>query len=524
MNIVIGFVRLNISCTGVALDRLKEWSVFPHWKSKMSRLDLFYRKLLLTKFFSKGWGKPDNLKNLFHFRKIISDREQCRHLVPSNYPIHIDQEEVFSDCHIIHGHFLSPFVHHLPGIMPKEVQTARFQMILPKKWSGELKPVCLHLAGTGDHGFWRRRSLLARPLLKETNIASVILENPYYGQRKPPDQFRSSLQNVSDLFVMGGALVLESLAIFHWLEGQGYWPLGITGISMGGHMASLAASNWHKPLSLIPCLSWSTASSVFTQGVLSGAIPWKMLQEEYHRYDEYGTEVSKMLHSPEKSGKTKTEAFLLGQQFRHYVNTIQDSPSPNSNLDHDKDIDVFPSLTGSTSGQGLGALRKTPSNVPSYSTLAHGASAKTKHSEYKKSKEFKQAQNQVNTSRWLSWRKVESLINSFQGKETALPEEALDFMRGVMDECTHLGNFSVPVDPSLIIIVSASNDAYVPQDSVMSLSEIWPGAEVRFIRRGHIAAFLREQHVFRNAIRDSFTRQVAKYTDEPFPALKRDLR
>lgn len=30
-------------------------------------------------------------------------------------------------------------------------------------------------------------------------------------------------------------------------------------------MASLAATNWHKPLSLIPCLSWSTASSVFTQ-------------------------------------------------------------------------------------------------------------------------------------------------------------------------------------------------------------------------------------------------------------------
>ena len=30
-------------------------------------------------------------------------------------------------------------------------------------------------------------------------------------------------------------------------------------------MASLAATNWHKPLSLIPCLSWSTASAVFTQ-------------------------------------------------------------------------------------------------------------------------------------------------------------------------------------------------------------------------------------------------------------------
>ena len=30
-------------------------------------------------------------------------------------------------------------------------------------------------------------------------------------------------------------------------------------------MASLAASNWHKPVSLIPCLSWTTASCVFTE-------------------------------------------------------------------------------------------------------------------------------------------------------------------------------------------------------------------------------------------------------------------
>ena len=36
--------------------------------------------------------------------------------------------------------------------------------------------------------------------------------------------------------------------------------------------------------------------------------------------------------------------------------------------------------------------------------------------------------------------------------------EALQFMRGVMDECTHLANFSIPVDPSLAIIVAAQND------------------------------------------------------------------
>lgn len=30
-------------------------------------------------------------------------------------------------------------------------------------------------------------------------------------------------------------------------------------------MASLAATVWPKPVSLVPCLSWTTASTVFTR-------------------------------------------------------------------------------------------------------------------------------------------------------------------------------------------------------------------------------------------------------------------
>lgn len=76
---------------------------------------------------------------------------------------------------------------------------------------------------------------------------------------------RSNLNNVSDIFVMGGCLMLENLVLLHWCEKNGLGPLGVTGLSMGGHNASLAATNWPKPLVLVPCLSWSTASPVFTQ-------------------------------------------------------------------------------------------------------------------------------------------------------------------------------------------------------------------------------------------------------------------
>ena len=51
---------------------------------------------------------------------------------------------------------------------------------------------------------------------------------------------RSSLRNVSDLFVMGGALVLESIVLLHWCQRMGFGPLGITGVSMGGHVSYLS--------------------------------------------------------------------------------------------------------------------------------------------------------------------------------------------------------------------------------------------------------------------------------------------
>jgi hypothetical protein len=43
---------------------------------------------------------------------------------------------------------------------------------------------------------------------------------------------------VSDILVMGGCLILESLVLFHWCENNGLGPLGVTGMSMGGHVSA----------------------------------------------------------------------------------------------------------------------------------------------------------------------------------------------------------------------------------------------------------------------------------------------
>nr|XP_027200045.1 protein ABHD18-like [Dermatophagoides pteronyssinus] len=247
----------------------------------ISRLDTIYRSILLSKFFVKGWGNPQNMKRIFKFRKIISNRETCQKLVRSDHPIYIDRKLEQTDQYCLYeGHFYSPLVDYLSDLVPNESHIAYFQLIVPSYWNTnyltkQIRPLCVQIAGTGDH---------------------------VYGLRKPNNQSRSQLNNVSDLFIMGGCLILESLALFHWCKRMNFSPLCITGISMGGHNASLAATNWHEPIGIVPCLSWTTASCVFTQGVMSGSIPWKMLEKQYLNYPDIDRiELRKQLNSPEKN-------------------------------------------------------------------------------------------------------------------------------------------------------------------------------------------------------------------------------
>lgn len=488
--------------------------------SSTSRLDAVYRRILLTKFFTKGWGKTENFKRLFAFRKIISNREQCQKLVNHDYPIIIDKVENYPQYKILEGHFLSPFVQYIPEVVPKEVEIARFQMLLPKEWpKNHLKPVCLHLAGTGDHFFWRRRILMAKPLLKH-GIASILLENPFYGLRKPNNQKRSSLHNVSDIFVMGGCLVLESLALFHWCESQGFGPLAITGISMGGHMASLAGSNWHKPLAIIPCLSWTTASCVFTQGVMSGAIPWSLLQSQYFSDQHYKDEFWKLIHSPEKN-----DAFVAGCQFaRNYPKSMEqvkkieaEQNGPVIQTYKEKNV----SQMGSLPTVGLIEEKRTTDK----SFLSYFKSSQKLYSTGIRdtSEEKAEDNNQNNIANNKNAKESASFLFSGTLKETlqfrkkisdssdVLKQETLNFMRGIMDECTHLGNFSVPVDPTLSIFVTAQRDAYVLRQGIKSLPDLWPGCEVRYLDCGHIEAFLFNQGVFRKSIIDALERTADKY-------------
>ncbi|XP_045770296.1 protein ABHD18 isoform X2 [Maniola jurtina] len=540
-----------------------------------SKLDAVYRSILLTKFFTKGWGKPENLRRLFEFKKIVSNRDKCFKLVERDYPVTITKEQNLADCKLIEGYFLSPLEKYLPGIVPEIAQKAHFQVLLPIHWPDPgCKPVCLHLAGTGDHFFWRRRNLMVKPLLKEASIGGIILENPFYGVRKPTDQIRSSLQNVSDIFVMGGCLILESLVLFHWCERNGLGPLGVTGLSMGGHMASLAATNWPKPLVLVPCLSWSTASAVFLQGVMSQSINWDLLEDQYLSDGVYREKLSKMVTIVD-------EAFLAGKKFARTYSKNLNAPSTRIKKDAIVDslkrsslnkLDITYKESSAEDAERESLLEKVKISVLSEpdetkslpvdennnttskitpmsqdnkenitsSAVAQDDDTKTNIVEnrtekveskstcdndkpnlpaIKETKDENKEKKSWNVSDFTSdlWTNLPFMKTS--GKKIDISKihwrdrEALQFMRGIMDECTHLSNFSIPFDTSLIIAVCAKHDAYVPRDDVGTLEEIWPGAEVRYVDAGHVSAYLLHQSLFRSCIKEGFERSKKKWKD-----------
>ncbi|XP_052869018.1 protein ABHD18 [Anopheles cruzii] len=546
-----------------------------------SRLDGLYRSLLLTKFFCKGWGKPENIERLFEFRKIISNRAACSQLIPRDYPVEITREEVTSDCKILEGKFITPLEIYMPGLVPDVAQNAHFQIVLPLKWNDErFKPMCIHLAGTGDHYFWKRRNLIVKPLLKEANLGAIILENPFYGLRKPKEQRASSLQNVSDIFVMGGCLVLETLVLLNWCERNGYGPLGITGLSMGGHMASLAATNWPKPLVLVPCLSWSTASPVFTEGVMSHSISWDVLETQYFADGNFRERLSKMV-------TVVDDAFVAGKHFvQNFDQSVEElrldidetkdlvcgQPTTDVNLsvireatpergDQQQDKEPLKSRIHINRTNALNLseplLEKLLSNVRCELTQEEVDELNVKihlalkrHNEENHTGAGQPGEKLILTvatkpnptedpatavvassksvgskiMEYITWGAYSASSSSSTPGEKRVPidttkqrwweREALQFMRGMMDECTHLKNFSVPYDTSLIIAVCAKDDAYIPRDGCTSLEDIWPGAEIRYLDAGHVSAYVLHQKLFRSCIIEAFERAKKKWVPE----------
>lgn len=82
------------------------------------------------------------------------------------------------------GYFKSPLASYAPELFITEnLACAKWKGLFPIE-EKKRKGFIVHLAGTGDQTYYRREHFLAKDLLKY-GISAVLLENPFYGSRRP---------------------------------------------------------------------------------------------------------------------------------------------------------------------------------------------------------------------------------------------------------------------------------------------------------------------------------------------------
>ena len=244
----------------------------------------------------------------------------------------------------------------------------------------------------------------------------------------------------------------------------------------------------------------SNFDSIFL-GVLTGSINWDMLQKQYCKHNAYKEEVVKMIEFEES-------AHQAGIDFAQHMDRIAqlDELKHSSDRWTNKNVSPLrhlqkPEDEAQTFTPQLGSEKEfdVPTNLSGSFSMANQISPESVSKDQQ--------------SRSSYFQMIPKIIRSdAKGAGDSLHREAVYFMRGIMDECTHLRNYDVPLDTSLIYIVVAENDAYQPREGIAALPDIWPGAKIQYIEgKGHVLSYLTRQNVFRNAIYSCIDSYVEKY-------------
>ena len=167
------------------------------------------------------------------------------------------------------GRFRSPAA----DVLPPESRQAHVERWIPDRRA----PVLLVLAATAEEGVARRRPF-AR-WLASRGVGAVLLENPFYGARRPEGQRGPILRTVADQFAMNLATVQEASALLRTFHEDGL-EVGVTGYSQGGVMAAFAAAVSDFPVAAIPRGAARASEPIFTSGALSRQMRWDVLARE----------------------------------------------------------------------------------------------------------------------------------------------------------------------------------------------------------------------------------------------------
>lgn len=228
-------------------------------------------------FFQSGWGDKNGLQYL------LTNSPKSIHLRPVK-DIDIEWGIIKKEKEYLvqEGKFQSPFEfiyevgkERIKIELPEESKVASIQKILPLNFNLDT-PLTIHFAATGDEGYHRRRLTMAIPLIKH-GVASVLLENPFYGKRRPLGQRGVVIRTFTEFLRMSRAATDEGIALLRYFKKNGHTRLGVTGISMGGYVSLTAAARSEMEIAVAACIPSHSGSPVYVDGALSKACDWNTL-------------------------------------------------------------------------------------------------------------------------------------------------------------------------------------------------------------------------------------------------------
>ncbi|POM73828.1 Hypothetical protein PHPALM_9289 [Phytophthora palmivora] len=239
-------------------------------------------------FFSDGWGDLNTPKRI---RELLQSRRMNEVVkLQDGEPNWSNVRELsVAKVALREGKFAST-MDDAQQLLPTESLDAFCELVTPLEWEREDKgipqgsndrPLVVLLPGTGEHGFLHRRTSIAIPLAK-LGVATLILEGPFYGKRKPLQQKGSKLRRVSDLPILGQATIEETKSLLEYFRDcHGFSQLVVAGSSMGGLHAAMVASVFPGDVGATAWLAPPSAAPVFADGLLSGSCNWRSLYKRH---------------------------------------------------------------------------------------------------------------------------------------------------------------------------------------------------------------------------------------------------
>lgn len=210
------------------------------------------------RFFSDGWGDMS-----------VIERATLGTDVPEPLSVEWISEVTEDGLTTSVGVFESPV-----EILPHHARHGAVTRVAPQ---GGTDRIVVLMAAWNEHDS-RARFGIARRLARR-GIGSLVLENPYYGIRRPAGHDGQPIRTVSDFFRMGIGAVTEGRGLLATIRDAGCLP-GVAGYSMGGNISALVSSTMPFPIATAPLAASYSPSPVYLEGALRGGIAWQALGGE----------------------------------------------------------------------------------------------------------------------------------------------------------------------------------------------------------------------------------------------------